>query len=132
MKTSKTITSFKEFHQLVPTILKHLNDNQALALRALANPLLAFDEMGYRLSPGVSKEVERIIRFSPAQRKILEKLEADLSKFTKRKLEYVSAKDVASFLSDDLKIEWDSKTKLGTPSNAKKNAEEIMKNKKIL
>ncbi len=72
------INSFKAFHQLVPEIIEQVNRNNALAIRALANPLLAFEELGYELSDDVQKKVEQILRFDPKSRKKLNSLEKDV------------------------------------------------------
>lgn len=100
----KRIQSFKEFHRLVPEILLRMNEDQELALRAAANPLLAFREMGLRLTDEVEKEVEKILRFTPRERKQLEDLEKELHKHTEKPVDFRSNEEVGSFLLKDLKL----------------------------
>jgi len=100
----KRIQSFKEFHRLVPEILLRMNEDQELALRATANPLLAFREMGLRLTDEVEKEVEKILRFTPRERKQLEDLEKELHKHTEKPVDFRSNEEVGSFLLKDLKL----------------------------
>ena len=69
------ITSFKEFHRLVPKIVQQINANPELAIRGTVNPLLAIEELGYDLAPEVLKQLERILRFQPAERKRIKELE---------------------------------------------------------
>jgi DNA polymerase I-like protein with 3'-5' exonuclease and polymerase domains len=100
----KRIQSFKDFHRLVPEILQRMNEDQELALRATANPLLAFREMGLRLTDEVEKEVEKILRFTPRERKQLEDLEKELHKHTEKPVDFRSNEEVGSFLLKDLKL----------------------------
>ena len=78
MARTKKISSFKAFHELVPKIVEQFAHDDALSIRALANPLLAFEELGYRLAPEVQKKVERILLYPPATRKKLQTLEKDI------------------------------------------------------
>lgn len=132
MFETKKIQTFKEFHRLVPEILKRLNEDHDLAVRASANPLLAFREMGIVLSDDVAKEVEKFIRFTPAEQKRLENLEKELSKYTDRKIDFRSTKDVESFLTKDLKITEAVNLKVSGSPNVKQEAHTRLKEKQQL
>ncbi|MCU0805238.1 MAG: hypothetical protein MUF79_09145 [Burkholderiales bacterium] len=69
------IDSLRELRRLVPSILKEINADPALALRAAANPLLALEELGYSLTPALSAEAERRVRFPKATRERMAVLE---------------------------------------------------------
>jgi hypothetical protein len=74
----KTINSFKEFHRRIPEIVEQLNADEALCIRAAVNPILAFEELGYKITPSIQKEVERYIRFKPKERKRIRELETQI------------------------------------------------------
>lgn len=61
----RRVETLDELRRLVPVLVKRANDDQAFALRALSNPLLALEEAGVTLSPELSQHVERLARFSP-------------------------------------------------------------------
>lgn len=60
------IDSIDTLRRRVPEIVRQLNEQPALALRAAANPILALAEMGYQLTDRLAREVELRLRFTPA------------------------------------------------------------------
>jgi DNA polymerase I-like protein with 3'-5' exonuclease and polymerase domains len=80
MPKPQKISSFKEFHALVPKLVKEITKDQALAMRAMANPIFAFEELGYELAEPVRQKVEDLLRFRPAERKKLKSLRAKIDK----------------------------------------------------
>jgi hypothetical protein len=126
----KRIQSFKEFHRLVPEILQRMNEDQELALRAAANPLLAFREMGLRLTDEVEKEVEKILRFTPQERKRLEELEKELQKHTEKPVDFRSNEEVGSFLLKDLKLKKAKDVKSVESSDVLETARILLSRKK--
>ena len=104
MTETNQIQTFKEFHRLVPEILQKMNEDQELALRAAVNPLLAFRELGYALSPQVEQEVENFIRYSPKQRKRMEDLEKLLYEHAGKKIDLRKPEAIESFVTKDLNI----------------------------
>ena len=132
MIETNQIQTFKEFHRHVPEILKRLNEDTDLAIRACVNPLLAFHEMGFRLSDDVAKEVEKIILFTPAEQKRLEKLEKELSKYTRRKIDFRSTRDVESFITKDLKIKKPTSLKVSGSTNVRQDAQMRIRKKEHL
>jgi len=57
------IATLEDLQRLVPSIVKAVNADDALMKRALVNPLLALEELGYRLSDELRPQVERRVRF---------------------------------------------------------------------
>lgn len=98
------INSFKAFHKLVPEIIEQVNRNNALAIRALANPLLAFEELGYELSADVQKKVELVLRFDPKSRKKLNSLEKDVYEATGGEFNIDDEEEVNTLLFKKLKL----------------------------
>jgi DNA polymerase I-like protein with 3'-5' exonuclease and polymerase domains len=74
------ITSIETLRERVPAILKQLNAQQNLLLAAAANPLLALEELGYRIPQSLRAELEERIRFSAADRKRLAELRSRIFK----------------------------------------------------
>jgi hypothetical protein len=127
----KRIQTFKEFHRLVPEILRRMNEDQELALRAAANPLLAFREMGLLLTEEVEKEVEKILRFTPQERKRMEELEKELLKHTDKPLDFRSDQEVGSFLMKDLKLKKAKVARAVEISDVLETARTILSRKKV-
>lgn len=68
------LTTLDALQRRVPSIVKRVNADPALALRAAANPLLALGEMGYSLTPELEREVALRVRFNAQQISRLETL----------------------------------------------------------
>lgn len=66
-----TIRSIEELRAQVPAILKRLNADHALRLAAAANPVLALEELGYRIPNELHRALDHRIRFSAAERERL-------------------------------------------------------------
>lgn len=75
---AQIVTSYDEFRKCVPEIVRKINAVPGLSVRAAANPLLAFEEAGFRLAPAIQKTVERHLRFSPLERRQLSAIERRL------------------------------------------------------
>jgi hypothetical protein len=99
-----SIDSIRELRRLVPSILERINADQALALRAAANPLLALDELGYRLTPAVRAEAERMVRFPKGARERLSTLEKEIFKHAGGPFELDSPPALERVLFDQLKL----------------------------
>jgi hypothetical protein len=54
-----------ELQHDVSSILERLNQEPRLALAALVNPLLALEELGYDIAPGIRPSLEHRMRFPP-------------------------------------------------------------------
>jgi hypothetical protein len=101
---ARKINSFEEFHKMVPLIIRKINRDSDLALRAAANPILAFKEMGFMLNVDVEREVEQRLRFSPKERKELKPLKMQIKQLSGKDIDPLSSKSVETLLFKDLKI----------------------------
>jgi len=72
------IDSLDALHRLLPELIRLQDDHPRLALAALANPLLAIEHAGYRIAPGLKREMALRTRFAPADAERLLALEAEL------------------------------------------------------
>jgi hypothetical protein len=100
----RPIESIRELRRLVPSIVERINADQALALRAAANPLLALDELGYRLAPSVRLEAERMVRFGKADREQLAVLEKEVFRLAGHVFELDDPKALADVLFIELQL----------------------------
>lgn len=100
----REIKSFEEFHKLVPLIIRKVNKDSELAIRAAANPLLAFEEMGFHMSSELKREVELRIRFSEDEVKKMTTLTNEIRSLTGKDIDPLSEKPVEKLLFKDLKI----------------------------
>ena len=99
----KPIKSFKDFHRLVPSMVKKFQQDENLALRAMAHPLLAIEELGYDLPEKVQKQVVRYLCFSPKERKRLKKLEGQITDLAGCEFDLDSPEALEAVLSRVLK-----------------------------
>jgi len=100
----RRISSFEEFHKLVPLIIRKVNKDPELAIRGAANPILAFEEMGFKFNKDVKKEVEHRIRFSEKELKELSTLEKEIQNIAGKEIDPLSERSIEKFLFKDLKI----------------------------
>lgn len=74
----QTIESYEDFQRCVPGLFRIINGDPDLSIRAAVNPLLAVEEVGWRMAPAVRKKIERFARFSPRERRQLAAIEGRL------------------------------------------------------
>lgn len=72
------ITDIAQLQEQIGKLLDRFNKDQPLAMAAAVNPLLALEELGYRLAPAVRREIERRSRYTKRQLVRLESLRAEL------------------------------------------------------
>jgi len=72
------LTTLDALQRRVPSIVKRVNADPALALRAAANPLLALGEMGYTLTPELERQVALRVRFNAQQISRLDALTSEI------------------------------------------------------
>lgn len=101
---TRKLSTFEAFHRLVPSIAKRINEDAALATRAMANPILAMEELGIELEPAVAREVERRLRFNDVQRKKLDELEGNLREIAGAHFDADSANQIEKLLFTTLNI----------------------------
>jgi hypothetical protein len=97
------LDSIDSLRRRVPTIVKRLNDDPALALRAAANPLLVLQEMGIALTERLAAEVELRLRFRPEQVERLQQLRAEIQKHAGEAFDLDDPAQVRRVLFDHLK-----------------------------
>ncbi|HSB78410.1 MAG TPA: hypothetical protein VLM91_06465 [Candidatus Methylomirabilis sp.] len=101
---ARTVATFDALHRLVPSIVKRLSQDRDLAVRAMANPTLAIQELGFDLAPGVAREVERRVRFSEETRNRLAAIEAKLFEAAGERFNPESGEDIERVLFSRLKL----------------------------
>lgn len=74
----EAIKSHAAFRRLLPKLLELQEERQDLALAALANPLLALEELGYVFAPDIRRHMERLARFGEEKTQQIEEIEARL------------------------------------------------------
>jgi hypothetical protein len=60
----RVLSSMDEVREVVPAVLERINGDQRLATAALANPVMALEELGYELSSELRPAIVRRARFS--------------------------------------------------------------------
>jgi hypothetical protein len=104
--TQKTVPvrTMAELERLMPAIIKKVNADQKLALRAAANPLLALEEMGYRLDPELYLITYRRIRHSKETSERLNELAEEIYRHTKKRFDPEDSAMVGEVLFRQLKL----------------------------
>ncbi len=72
------IDTIDSLRRRIPTIVRAVNADPALALRASANPLLALEELGFELTDRVRREADHRVRFAPDEAARLTALARDI------------------------------------------------------
>lgn len=102
------ITDIAQLQEQVPTLLERINSDRHLALAAASNPLLALEELGYRLAPQVRREIERRSRYTRRQLARLETLRTEFAKlvpnFPLEDIDLLSAPQVRRLLREGLAV----------------------------
>ena len=96
--------SLDALRRRVPSIVKQINEEPALALRALANPLLALAEMGYQLTDRLAREVELRLRFTPDIIERLNQLSTQIAELSEGPLDPDDLTDLRRALFERLKL----------------------------
>jgi hypothetical protein len=100
----RRISTIHQFQRAVPSIVKAVNADPELALRAAANPLMAVEELGYTIAEDVRRQAERLVRFAPDKVERLEKLEAEVHELVGEPFDIDSADALARMLFERLKL----------------------------
>ena len=101
---SAPMDSLDALRRRVPSIVKQVNEDPALALRAAANPLLALADMGYRLTDRLAREVELRLRFTPKVIERLEHLRKQIAKLSEGPLDPDDPADLRRVLFERLQL----------------------------
>lgn len=98
------IAALEDLQRLVPSIVKAVNADEALMRRALVNPLLALEELGYQLSDELRPQVERRVRFKVEVAHKLDTLAAKVFKQAGEAFDIDSPAALEKLLFDKLKL----------------------------
>jgi hypothetical protein len=99
-----TIRSVEDLRRRVPAILRVINADESLALRAAANPLLALEELGYDISDELRPQIERRIRHGKAAIARLEALESRIYQLAGERFELGAPNELSRVLFERLKL----------------------------
>lgn len=99
------ITTLTELRRRVPSILERINDDPALAAAAATNPILALDELGERMTPALTADVERRVRFSRVDAKRLEALGREIDRAAGRSCRLEDPEQLARLLFVELGLQ---------------------------
>jgi hypothetical protein len=103
-KKGEAIDSMEQLQRRVPSILKRINADPWLALRAAANPILVLDELGYELTPKLRAEVELRVRFPPEARQRLAALATRIHELAGESFDLDSPEQLEHVLFRKLKL----------------------------
>ena len=101
-KSEVLITSIDELRRHMPHIVREVNSDEKLALRAAANPVLAIRELGYHFHDELYKVLERRARFSPALCQRLDELAREVFQIAGRQFDLDSGAELAHVLFQNL------------------------------
>jgi hypothetical protein len=99
---AKKIGTLAQAERLVPSLVRALQHDSLLAQRALANPLLAVEELGYEFAPEVRAAAERRLRFPPATSGRLQALSEEIQQFAGHPFDLDSPADLDAVLFGEL------------------------------
>ena len=98
------VESIDDLRSHMPAILKAVNAQRDLALRAAVNPLFAIAELGYIVPDHLLRAVEHRIRFSPEQGSRLEQLAEKIHKHAGHSFDIESPDELGNVLFSELKL----------------------------
>ena len=87
-----------------PALIEAANADEKLAVRALANPVLALEELGYSLTPEYRSHVEAVVRFPPETIKDMASLKERINRLAGRPVDVDSPAELDRFLFKELKL----------------------------
>jgi len=100
----KLIQTREQLHKLMPSLIEALNKDFRLALGAAANPLLALEELGYRIDEKLRPAVERRMRFPAATAEHLEELALKIYRLARRTFNLENPGELHRVLFEELKL----------------------------
>lgn len=122
-RVPRRIESMRDLTRLVPSIVKEINADSALALRAAANPLLAVEELGYELEPSLRLTAERRVRFPESIANQLTKLADHIYSLAGEQFDIEADDEVRRVLFETLELSYPDTLQ-------QKNASEQTRNEK--
>jgi hypothetical protein len=98
------LTTFAALQRRVPSIVKRVNADPALAIRAAANPLLALAELGYTMTPELEREVALRVRFDKSTIARLDALRTRTQELAGRQFDVDSPAQLSTVLFEHLQL----------------------------
>lgn len=103
-KESREVRSWEDLRANVAVLLDAINGDPELARGAAANPLLALEELGYRVAPEARAAIEDRFRFPYRTATRLRALRRELIAIAKRDFDPDSPGELHALLFGDLKL----------------------------
>ncbi len=103
--SEERLDSVDAVRRRVPGIVKQVNADPQLALRAAANPLLALQELGYEIPDDVQGELALLIRFDKQKIATLQKLASRIHELAGTPFDIDSTAQLRDVLFDRLKLQ---------------------------
>jgi hypothetical protein len=100
----QTIGSFEELQHLAPFLIEVANSDNKIALLALANPIIAIEDLGYEFTEEFRSEFERFLRFPVETVKQLEALKEQIHTIAGRSFDIDSPVELEHMLFVDLRL----------------------------
>lgn len=98
----KTIGSLEELQNLAPILIEIANSDNKIALLALANPIIAIEDLGYEFTEEFRSEFERFLRFPVETIEQLEALKKQIHTIAGRSFNIDSPIELEQVLFADL------------------------------
>jgi hypothetical protein len=98
------LTALAALQRRVPSIVKRINADPELALRAAANPLLALAELGYTMTPELEREVALRVRFDRTKIAKIAALSTRIQELAGEEFEIESRTQLSRVLFEHLKL----------------------------
>ena len=98
------LTTLAALQRRVPSIVKRINADLTLALRAAANPLFVLADLGYSMTPELEREVALRVRFSQPAIARLVALSTRIQELAGRTFDVDSRAELSRVLFDHLKL----------------------------
>ena len=100
----RVIRSVEELRRRIPAIVRQVNADERLALRAAANPLLLLEELGYEIPPELRAELERRVRHTPQDIARLDTLERQVHELAGERFDLRAPAELSRVLFEKLKL----------------------------
>lgn len=100
-----TVNSWEDLQKNISKIIFSINKDENLKLAAASNPLLALEELGYKINEDVTDQIEERLRFKPDEAAKLSDLRNSIYKLAGKKFNLRSDEELNTVLFKDLRIE---------------------------
>jgi hypothetical protein len=102
MAKTTTVSTMIELQKMMPRLLSEHGDDTKLMLAAMANPILALEYIGVRLSKDLKTQVERRVRFNKASIAKLVILDRNTAEIIGPKIDSTSSAAITNFLKKEI------------------------------